>query len=105
TSMVKFILPATAILYGLGILVMLAMRLTHSNVVLVLSFLFTLASFYALATLKLRRFQTTYYVVPGGRAGLVEDLDDLVQVRMGEPRLPALRNVAFIADRHHDHTA
>jgi lipopolysaccharide/colanic/teichoic acid biosynthesis glycosyltransferase len=83
----------------------LALRLTHSNVVLVLSFTFTLASFYALATLKLRRFQTTYYVVPGGRAELVERLEDLVLVRMAEPHLPALRNVAFIADLHHDHTA
>ncbi len=104
TSMVKFILPATAILYGIGMLTMLALRLTHSNLLLVLSFMLTLASFYALATLKLRRFQATYYVVPGGRSGLVDELEDLVKVRLGEARLPMLRNAAFIADLHHDHS-
>jgi lipopolysaccharide/colanic/teichoic acid biosynthesis glycosyltransferase len=103
TSMVKFILPATAILYGIGVLAMLALRLTHSNLLLALSFVLTLASFYALATLKLRRFQATYYVVPGGRSGLVDELEDLVRVRMTEPRLPVLSNAAFIADLHHDH--
>jgi exopolysaccharide biosynthesis polyprenyl glycosylphosphotransferase len=91
------------VLYGFGMLGLLALRLPHSNLVLVLSFMFTLAAFYALATLKLRRFQATYYVVPGGRSALVDELEDLVKVRMSEPRLPALGHAAFIADLHHDH--
>lgn len=103
TSMVKFILPTVSILYGTGILTFLALRLEHSNLVLVLSYFATLASFYALATLKLRGFRTTYYVVPGGRSALVEELEDLVLIRMVEPRLPALQNATFIADLHHDH--
>jgi len=102
-SIVKFILPAVATLYGIGMLVLLGLRLPHSNFVLVLSFMATLASLYALATLKLRGYDLTYYVVPGGKSGVVAELEDLIQVRMIEPRLPALRNAAFIADLHHEH--
>jgi lipopolysaccharide/colanic/teichoic acid biosynthesis glycosyltransferase len=102
-SMVKFILPATSVVYGIGVVILFALRFGHSNLVLVTCYLGTLASLYALATLKLRRLDTICYVVPGGRVSLVEELDDLLCRRLALPTLPDAVNPAFIADLHHDH--
>ena len=103
TSMVQFILPTVSILYGLGVVVFFALRLDHSNVVLISCYLGTLASLYALSTLRLRPLDTTCYVIPGGRVSLVEELDDLLCIRLARPVLPEEGNPAFIADLHHDH--
>ena len=103
TSMVKFILPTTSVLYGLGIVVLFVLRLDHSNVVMLSCYFATLASLYALATLKMRHLDATCYVVPGGRSSLVEELDDLLCIRLASPVLPEAGNPAFIADLHYDH--
>jgi len=102
-SMVKFILPATSVLYGIGVIILFVLRFSHSNLVLVSCYLGTLASLYALATFNLRRLDAICYVVPGGRVSLVEDLDDFLYRRLALPTLPDTVSPAFIADLHHDH--
>jgi lipopolysaccharide/colanic/teichoic acid biosynthesis glycosyltransferase len=103
TSMVKFVLPTVSLLYGLGVVTVFALRFEHSNLVLITCYLATLASLYALATLKLRRLEATCYIVPGGRSALIEELGELICIRLTNPVLPEHGNPAFIADLHYDH--
>lgn len=100
----KSILPTLGALYGLLLSAILLLRLEYSNTILLFSFLGTLAARYALATLRVNGVQPTYFMVPGGRVGLVNDLDDLSLLRLERPAIPRTgRQIAFIADLHHDH--
>lgn len=107
-SVVRWILPTLASLYGASLATIAILRLDYSNAILGLSFFATLAVRYAIATLNIRGPQPTYFLVPGGRVSLVEDISTYFSlVPITDPQLPnsGKQPIAFIADLHHDHAA
>ena len=103
TPVVRYILPTIAIMYAAVFTAIAILRLEHSNTILALSFIGTVAARYAIATINIRGPQLTYYLVPGGKSGIVQTLPNLVFVSLAQPDLPAIHNAVFIADLHYDH--
>jgi len=99
----KYILPTLAILYLLIFATIAALRIEYSNTILLLGFFGTLAARYAVTTLNMRGPQRIYYIVPGGRVQIVEELAPIVTVRLRNPELPPFPHAVVVADLHHDH--
>jgi lipopolysaccharide/colanic/teichoic acid biosynthesis glycosyltransferase len=99
----KYILPALAVMYLLVFATIAVLRLEYSNTILLVGFFSTLAARYAVTTINLRGPQQIYYVVPGGRVQIVEELPMLLTVRLKVPEMPALPHAVVVADLHHDH--
>ncbi|HEX7711150.1 MAG TPA: sugar transferase [Sphingomonadaceae bacterium] len=100
----KYILPTLSILYLLVFATIAAFRLEYSNRILLLGFFGTLAARYAIATLNMRGPQRIFYIVPGGRVQMLEELPGLVCVRLRAPELPPFPHAVVVGDLHHDHS-
>jgi lipopolysaccharide/colanic/teichoic acid biosynthesis glycosyltransferase len=99
----KYILPTLAILYLLVFATIAALRMEYSNTILLLGFFGTLAARYAIATLNHRGPQRIYYIVPGGRVEIIEELTPIVSVRLKGAELPPFAHAVVVADLHYDH--
>lgn len=99
----KYILPTLAVMYLLVFATIAVLRLEYSNAILLAGFASTLAARYAVTTINLRGPQQIYYVVPGGRVQIIEELPMLLTVRLKISEMPALPHAVVVADLHHDH--
>jgi len=104
-AIVQSILPVLGGLYGAVLAVFTVLQIDYSNRVLLVGFLSTLAARYAIGTLQVRAPQLVYWIVPGGRVGLISQLPNMATVPLWAPHLPEVSSCAIIADLHADHPA
>ena len=103
TAVARFILPALSSFYAIFISVVALFRIDYSSQILLSSFLATLAARYAIETLHVRVKRMLYFVVPGGRVSMVEELKYLPTVALSSPSIAGLPYGAIIADLDFKH--
>ena len=95
------VLPTFIASFGFVALAILAFRFHYSNQVLLINFVFSVASYVAVMGLATKADQSIFYTVPGGRIARLGNIG-LETRRLAEPVLPAHRGAILVADLHAD---
>ena len=103
TAVARFILPTLGSFYAIFVAVVALFRIDYSSQILLSSFIATLVARYAIETLHVRVKRMLYFVVPGGKVSIVEELEDLATVTLSSPSIAGLPYGAIIADLHFQH--
>ncbi|MCJ7420417.1 exopolysaccharide biosynthesis polyprenyl glycosylphosphotransferase [Sphingomicrobium astaxanthinifaciens] len=96
----RSILPVVGGVYAGFVSLLLIARLEYSSYILVLAFVGTLLARFAIETLHVRVEQLVFYVVPGGRAALVHELERTPTAPLLEPCDDGVPGHAIVADLH-----
>lgn len=92
------ILPVVAIVFGVLLAAIIGLRVTYSSKVLIVAFMGTLAARYAITAMRSRSKGLLYYLVPGGRVGVIEELPSAAVFRIAAPTLDNLPDCVIVAD-------
>jgi len=103
-AVVQSILPVLGGLYGAVLAAFTVLQIDYSNRALLAGFFSTLAARYAIGTLQVRAPQLIYWIVPGGRVSVINDLPNMATLPLWIPSLPEVSGCAIIADLHADHS-
>ncbi|WP_394729488.1 exopolysaccharide biosynthesis polyprenyl glycosylphosphotransferase [Altererythrobacter sp. GH1-8] len=96
----RWILPIYGTAFAILVAGLVFLRIPYSSVLLGISFLSSLISFYVLSALMIRGRQATCYLVPIGRAAEADPDWNLRTIYLTYPRVPADPNGIMIADLH-----
>ena len=102
TITAKWIFPVLGLFYAMFLSAVAFFRIDYSSQVLVINFLTTLATRYAIETLRVRVQKPLYCVVPSGRANIVLELARTPTLALSSPTLVGLPAGAIVADLHAD---
>lgn len=97
------IFPAVAISYGVGLAIILFVRVPYSGTLLLTAFVCVLMIGFAIGALEPRHDTNRYYLVPGGDIERIRDELEAAYVVLTEPLLPKDPSAIIVADLHHDH--
>ena len=98
----RFILPIFALSFGTLLAVITLLRLDYSNRLLIAFFVGMLAARFALTAMRSRSKGLLYALVPGGRAGVINEVLGTNVFTLEKPALEGLVDCAIIADLHAD---
>ncbi len=101
-AVARSILPVVAIMFGLLVGVIAGLRLEYGNKLLLFCFVGVLISRFAVTAMRSRRRGLIYYVVPGGRVGVLGDLKSTALFTLDAPSFAGLPDCAIVADLHAD---
>jgi len=98
----RWILPIYGSAFAILVAFLVFFRIPYSTVLLGLSFVSSLLSFFVLSALMIRGRQATCYLVPVGRASEADPDWNLRTIYLTNPRVPSDPNAIMIADLHAD---
>lgn len=99
----SLIFPSLAGAYGVTLVLIFGMRLAYSRSVLSGSFVLAVLTAFFLAYLTERVVKPMFFVVPGGDASTLRDIDAARWETMVEPVVPNVPHAMLVADFRHDH--
>ncbi|APG62880.1 hypothetical protein LPB140_08860 [Sphingorhabdus lutea] len=103
TSDAAFILPTFATLYGIGVIILLALRLPYSNMIISLAFASSVTTRFAIDAIIRRSPKVHYYLIPGGRIETLQKHINIPASYLKDAILPGDPHAIIIADLHFDH--
>lgn len=101
-AVARSILPVVAIVFGVFIAAIAVFRLEYSNKLIVSCFFAVLAARFGIAAIRTRAKGLLYYLVPGGRVGLISELRTAPVLLMDRPPLEHLPSCVIVADLYAD---
>lgn len=101
-AVARSILPVVSVVFGVFIAVIAGFRLEYSNKLIGACFLAILATRFAITAVRSRSKGLLYYLVPGGRVGLVRELRAAPVLSLQSPNLTVLPDCAIVADLNAD---
>lgn len=99
----SLILPSLAATYGLAVVMIFGLRLVYSRVVLTGSFVVAVLTAFGLAFLTERVVKPLFFVVPGGDAEKLLNIEEARWLTLDEPATPDDAPAMIVADFRHDH--
>jgi len=101
-AVAKSILPVLGVSFGLLIATIATLRLEYSNKLIITCFFCVLTARFAVTAMRTRAKGLLYYVVPGGAADVVCELQSAPVFVLDNPSLENLPDCAIVADLYAD---
>lgn len=101
-AVARSILPVVSVVFGVFIAVVAGFRLEYSSKLIGACFIAVLATRFAIAAVRSRSKGLLYYLVPGGRVQLIEELCAAPVLLLEKPELTGLPDCAIVADLNAD---
>ncbi|WP_192796898.1 sugar transferase [Qipengyuania flava] len=101
-AVARSIFPVVAMVFGIFFAVIAFLRFEYSNKLILSCFVAVLLARFAITAIRSKAKGVIYYLVPGGRVGLVNELRTAPVILLEQPSLAGLPDCAIVADLYAD---